>query len=221
MQHNTLQANGVFAVGNGHSSDGCVMGSIMTGRLHYFTSGACNSVSTGENSTLENACQVLTTSYYHTGVVDRCFSVILLPFCSGADYTTSVYTLNKASGTFSIKHPDPSKSHMRLLHSFVETPTQGDNLYKYKTCVENCQSTIELPTYYKHLNCNDHVHLSPINHFGKAYGVVDSTQTYISVCADTDGEYDVILIGTRKDIGARNVWKGPENINEHNKNLLN
>ena len=125
-------------------------------------------------------------------------------------------TLSKTAGSFQISHPNPAKTQTcELWHSFVESPTAGDNLYRFKVEVENGQTTIDLPDYYKHLNENDQVWVNAKNHFGRAYGVVNQEQTTLTVFADTDGEYNVLLIGTRKDEAAVKAWKGTERLKEN------
>ena len=119
--------------------------------------------------------------------------------------------LSKASGTFIIPHPDPAKRETKdLQHSFVESPTEGDNLYRYSVEVTNNKSVIELPDYYRYLNKNDMVWTSPVGHFGNAYGRVTSDQRCLEICANTDGQYNLLLIGTRKDICATSAWRGTE-----------
>jgi hypothetical protein len=125
-------------------------------------------------------------------------------------------TLSKTAGSFAISHPNPIKTQAcELWHSFVESPTAGDNLYRFKVEVENGQAIIDLPDYYKHLNENDQVWVNAKNHFGRAYGVVNQEQTTLTVFADTDGEYNILLIGTRKDKDAVNAWKGTERLKEN------
>ena len=125
-------------------------------------------------------------------------------------------TLSKTAGSFAISHPNPTKTQAcELWHSFVESPTAGDNLYRFEVEVENGQATIDLPDYYKHLNENDQVWVNAKNHFGRAYGVVNQEKTTLTVFADTDGEYNILLIGTRKDKDAVNAWKGTERLKEN------
>ena len=120
-------------------------------------------------------------------------------------------SLSKASGCFSIPHPDPSKnSTHNLQHSFVESPTEGDNIYRWQVDTSNCASVITLPSYYRHLNKNDMVWVSPYKNFGAAYGEVTADQCCLIVCSNQDGCYNVLLIGTRKDEHAENTWTGPE-----------
>jgi hypothetical protein len=127
---------------------------------------------------------------------------------SGLTATASLYTcasyLSKTSGKFSIRHPDPSKSHTHnLVHSFVEAPTAGDNLYRYEVTTQNCEASVSLPDYYKFLNCNDQVWITPKNHMGVAYGDVNATQTEINIKSNCDGSYYILLMGTRKDDAAK------------------
>jgi hypothetical protein len=107
-------------------------------------------------------------------------------------------TLSKGAGSFKIKHPNPEKTG-ELYHSFVESPTAGDNLYRYQVDITGSYHEIELPEYYQHLNKDDMVWVNPVKHFGKAYGDVNSEQTKIEIHVDSPGVYNVLLIGTRKD----------------------
>ena len=110
-------------------------------------------------------------------------------------------TLSKGGGSFDISHPDPVKAQegWRLRHSFVESPTRGDNLYRWVIEVNTGEATVQLPEYFKHLNENVQVWVSPKNHFGRAYGEVNGSLTEIVIKVDTDGAYNVLAIGTRKD----------------------
>jgi len=121
--------------------------------------------------------------------------------------------LTKASGSFKIPHPDPKKTATHdLIHSFVESPTAGDNIYRFYVETLNCQATIELPDYFKYLNKDEQVWISAQNHFGNAHGIVDETQSTVSICSNTDGKYNVLIIGTRKDDWVNKNWKGVEQI---------
>ena len=124
-------------------------------------------------------------------------------------------TLYKSNGSFKIPHPDSIKAEQGkfLKHSFVESPTAGDNIYRFNVVTCNCSASIELPDYYNLLNSNDQVWVSPVCHFGNSYGVVNENQTSINICSNADGEYNVLLIGTRKDKLALSTWNGTE-VNE-------
>jgi hypothetical protein len=99
---------------------------------------------------------------------------------------------------------------MSLFHSFVESPTAGDNIYRYQITTENCQAVLELPDYYKYLNENSQMRIAPVNHFGKAYGNIDDSLSCVTFTSNCDGAYNVLIIGTRKDRDARFGWRGVE-----------
>ena len=123
-------------------------------------------------------------------------------------------SLSKGSGCFSIAHPDPAKNAThRLQHSFVESPTEGDNIYRWQVETSGCSNVITLPSYYRHLNKNDMVWVSPYKHFGAAYGEVTADQCCLIICSNQDGCFNVLLVGTRKDEHAENMWTGPEVLN--------
>jgi hypothetical protein len=121
-------------------------------------------------------------------------------------------TLSKSSGSFKIPHPDPIKAEQGkfLKHSFVESPTAGDNIYRFNVIAVNCSASIELPDYYKLLNSNDQVYVNAKKHLGYGFGVVNDEQTKVDITTNTDGEYNVLLIGTRKDKIALESWNGTE-----------
>jgi hypothetical protein len=122
--------------------------------------------------------------------------------------TDIIGTLTKSAGAFKIPHPDPNKEGY-LYHSFVETNTAGDNIYRWEINIENGYGEIELPDYYHHLNdVNSQAWVNAKEHFGKAYGKVDVDTNILKVYADTDGEYNVLLIGTRIDKVATDYWIG-------------
>ena len=120
-------------------------------------------------------------------------------------------SVSKSSGSFRIVHPNPAKSETKdLWHSFVESPNEGDNIYRYSVDTTDCRYVIELPDYYPYLNKNNQVWVSPVGHFGAAYGTVTENQECAVVCANVDGCYNVLLVGTRKDKAALHAWNGAE-----------
>ena len=122
-------------------------------------------------------------------------------------------SIAKTSSSFRIHHPDPEKSATHyLFHTNVESPTEGDNIYRYEVKTINGKAEINLPSYYKWLNKNDQVWVSPKQNFGNAYGVVNAEQTKLEIFSDVDSEFYVLLIGTRKDEDAVKFWKGAERI---------
>jgi hypothetical protein len=121
--------------------------------------------------------------------------------------------VNKAGGSFVINHPDPLKTKTtQLIHSFVESPTAGDNIYRFKVTIVDGIGEIILPDYYKFLNENTQVWISPINGFGIGYGEINKELTKIVITANLDIEYNVLVIGTRKDSHAKKHWKGTERL---------
>jgi hypothetical protein len=124
---------------------------------------------------------------------------------------TQFDAIAKISTNFAIKHPDPQKHNTwQLRHALVESPTAGDNIYRYKVKTTNCQAFVELPSYYKFLNEFDQVWVSPTDHLGKAWGCVNNEQTHVEVNSNTDGDYYVLIVGTRKDECAKKFWQGTE-----------
>ena len=124
---------------------------------------------------------------------------------------TAVVGISKITDNFHIDHPDPAKRDTyNLIHRTIESPSKGENLYRFQVNTCNCQATLELPSYYKFLNCNDYVSVSPTNHFGNGYGIMNQDQSQINICTNYEGTYDVIVIGTRKDKQAQKEWVGIE-----------
>jgi hypothetical protein len=120
----------------------------------------------------------------------------------------SVGTLSKTSGTFDIPHPDPEKAAkgIHLRHSFVESPTRGDNIYRYMVQIRGGLGLVELPDYFQHLNENPQIWITPVGQFGQAYGEVNADMTEADIHADRDGIYNVLIIATRRDIDAHRGW---------------
>lgn len=110
-------------------------------------------------------------------------------------------TLTKTSGSFDIPHPDPEKRDMRLRHYFVESPTAGDNIYRFRVNVVKGFGNIDLPGYFHHLNDNAQVWVN-----GPGHGRAAVRSTTVEVEAEDDGVYDILVIGTRKDEGALKPW---------------
>jgi len=117
---------------------------------------------------------------------------------SGKLYVAS--TLTKGGGSFDIAHPDPSKPiGSRLRHCFVEAPTRGDNIYRFKVSTVNSSASVELPSYYKFLNEDTQIWVNAVNCLGTGYGTLASDSETVNVTVSQDGDYNVLIIGTRKD----------------------
>lgn len=108
-----------------------------------------------------------------------------------------------------IPHPDPAKSaNYDLRHCFVEAPTRGENLYRFTISAKKDGEVVflKLPNYWPFLNENPQVWVAPKGHSGQAYGEVDTKLTTLSITCAQTGEYNVLLIGTRKDDIAKAWW---------------
>ena len=130
-------------------------------------------------------------------------------------------SITKGSGSFDISHPNPTKTNThRLIHSFVESPTAGDNIYRYEVEVINGIAIIQLPDYYQYLNENSQIWITAKNGFGIGYGEISEDLKTATIYANQDLIYNVLIIGTRKDKVAKNNWKGVEvEKNEREKNI--
>jgi len=108
--------------------------------------------------------------------------------------------LTKGGGSFDIEHPDPSKPPgTRLRHCFVESPTRGDNIYRFRVETVDLSATLLLPSYYKFLNEDTQILVTPINCFGAGFGTLGDDGETVSIEVSLDGKYNVVIIGTRKD----------------------
>ena len=192
-------ASGAFSTVFGAFNTASGQGAVVIGGGGYFggntASGYCSAVLGGASNTADCACSAAANNSQTTSSTCQ----------------FRVNALSKASGTFRIDHPDPSKKYTHYLsHSFVESPTAGDNIYRYKVNVVNGQAVITLPSYYKYLNQNDQIWVTPQGHFGIGYGEINTEQTQVTIYGNADGEYNVLLIGTRKDHDATHHWQGVE-----------
>jgi len=130
-----------------------------------------------------------------------------------AQCTTAFNIIDKSSGTFSIPHPDPEKSRTHLLvHSFVEGPTAGDNLYRFEVEVVDGKGVGTLPSYFRHVNRDVQFKITPKDFHGMATASVDDSWESFTVTATADGTYNVLVLGTRTDRGGVNNFRGPESL---------
>lgn len=168
-------------------------------------------------ATVENRSTAILVNY-GSGSANTGMTPTFYVSASGNTYVRGnlqvVGTISKGGGSFDIEHPDPTKEMGWMLrHSFVESPTRGDNVYRYNitTTSENLQSIIDLPDYYKHLNENNQVWVSPTNCFGIGYGTVNEELTQVTINTNIAGNYNVLVIGTRKDKIAKDYWDSKGN----------
>jgi hypothetical protein len=198
-------------IGGGNNNRTFSFGGVVAGGVNNLNCGNSSIIGAGQGNTISSKYSGILAGCGNTINTGDCSFIVGWGLTSSAGGTTYVRALSKTSGTFRIDHPDPSKNATKYLqHSFVESPTRGDNIYRYKICTINCQASLALPDYYKFLNENDQVWVSPVCHFGSAYGVIDSCQTCVTFTSNCDGEYNVLIMGTRKDIDAKGGWLGVE-----------
>ena len=120
-------------------------------------------------------------------------------------------TVSGATKPFIIPHPDPVKraKGMVLRHCSVEGPTPGDTIYRYQVWIDaNGQAEITLPDYFSYLNENPQVWVSGTlsTEGGTASADYDVESGTITVVADSPGNYNVLVIATRKDPLAVAYW---------------
>jgi hypothetical protein len=116
------------------------------------------------------------------------------------------------SKSFAINHPDPAKAFKQTLwHSAVESPTRGDNLYRYTVEVGESGSTdLSLPSYFRYLNENPQAWVARADGFGTGFATFSDDNETLTVHGDTAGTYNVLVMGTRKDRAAVENWHGVE-----------
>jgi len=120
----------------------------ISGRYSHILGGCCNTVNAYYGfvygSTLSS-----TNGYCRNGLngVASC--------SSGGNDRIYMNVITKSSGSFLIPHPDPAKfGKMMLQHNYLESPTEGDTIYRYEINVQNCSYTLQLPDYFKFVNRN-------------------------------------------------------------------
>ena len=106
--------------------------------------------------------------------------------------------------TFIIPHPEPKHEGKMLRHACVEAPTRGTNIYEYQIEVkeDNGTTKIALPSYFKHLNDDSKVLITPHNVQCRFYGTVNKELTHVNVTAEKAGIFNVMVSGIRKDATA-------------------
>jgi hypothetical protein len=112
--------------------------------------------------------------------------------------------ITKSSGSFDIPHPCliKEKQGYRIRHCFVESNSRGDNIYRYTVTTKDCKAEIILPDYFKHLNENPQLFITPVDTFCFYKGRVDSELEKVYIESSIDGTFSVLVIGTRKDKAA-------------------
>jgi hypothetical protein len=214
-QSNQLSCTVNSFIGGGYNNviEGGVGNAIVGGESNYVGSTIFSiqnsAIGGGQGNYIGGNASAIPGGYYNAVYGSCAYSSGWYTTAYGGE--TAVYNLDKWNNYFAIEHPDPTKKNtMRLVHAAVESPSAGENIYRYQVTTQNCQATLQLPDYYKFLNNNDYVSVTPSDNLGKAYGIMDSSQTKIDIFSNEDGKFDVIIIGTRKDKDATQLWKGAE-----------
>jgi hypothetical protein len=175
---------------------------IIGGRSNVITGSYRSSILGGYNNN--------TSGYDDVFIIGCCITATVSNY-SFMNNLCIIGNLVKATGTFKIPHPDPKKTESHYLsHSFVESPTAGDNIYRYEVESIDGVAEITLPDYFSYLNENIQVWVSGKNNFGNGYGEVSVDLKKIEIHTSIDGLYNVLVIGTRKDDHAKKYWKGTE-----------
>jgi hypothetical protein len=190
----------------GGIAGGCC--NTLSSRYGHILGGCCNKVDAYYGFVYGSTLSC-TNGYCRNGLngVSSCLS--------GGDNRIYFNVIQKSGGSFLIPHPDPDKfGKMMLQHNYVESPTEGDTIYRYEIDVQNCSYNLQLPDYFKHLNRSPQVKVSPKNHFGRGYGIVDESLSCVTFTTNQDGKYNVLVFGTRKDCGALLNWKGVERVKQ-------
>ena len=118
-------------------------------------------------------------------------------------------TITKNTGSFLIPHPNPAKNSTHLLrHCFVESPTRGDNLYRWTLTTTNRIVEQSLPSYSPFLNENWQFFVRPTRSFGRGYAVLADDERSFRLIVSEDGTYHVLGIATRKDAAAKAFFDG-------------
>lgn len=122
-------------------------------------------------------------------------------------------TIEKTTNNFRIKHPDPEKcdTHM-LVHSTVESPTAGDNVYRFDVTTVDGKAEVQLPDYFSHLNECPQAWTTPFDGHGHAFASFSQDMRTMRVRSQNDGKFHVLVVATRKDTAAVNFWRGAETI---------
>ena len=89
-----------------------------------------------------------------------------------------------------------------LRHCFVESPTRGDNLYRWTLTTTNRVVDQPLPSYSPFLNENWQFFVRPTRSFGRGYAVLAEDERSFRLLVSEDGTYHVLGVATRKDAAA-------------------
>jgi hypothetical protein len=124
-------------------------------------------------------------------------------------------SITGSSKSFDIPHPDPAKPDWRLRHFCTETDARGGNLLyrRQLTAPKAGLCHVMMPGWFPHLATNVMVFVSPVKHFGQAWGEQDSIDpSVIQVTVSKGGVYNVMITADRNDMCARECPQETEYI---------
>jgi hypothetical protein len=101
------------------------------------------------------------------------------------------------NGTKNFKIPHPTKPDHWLRHSVVESDVGGANVYRRSVTTIGNAAVLDMPDWFAPLNKDVDIFIQANRHFGRAFAEVAGNQ--IRVTSDQDGEYKLLIIGTRQD----------------------
>jgi len=115
-------------------------------------------------------------------------------------------TIIKTAGSFVID--DPTRDGYKIKHSFVESPTAGDTIYRWLFSTVGCRFEYTLPSWFTDLNTNPQVWVQPMEFYQQGRGYVGGNILTIETTAD--GLFEVLCVATRKDKDAIEFFKTVE-----------
>ena len=123
-----------------------------------------------------------------------------------ADHDVIVPGTFSVTGTKSFRIDHPLDDEFHIFHSAVEGPGPGANIYRMSVTTVDGIGSADLPDYFSHINKDVTVMCQADEHFGRAYGTVSGSTCTLH--SDADGDYYVLVMGTRCDDAANRSWKG-------------
>jgi hypothetical protein len=220
--------NSFIGGGTGHLISGDYQGFIGGGSDNDISSSTESSIVGGKGNVISNTSQssILGGSSNNITGFNDAFVVgsNINAYANNAAFVENLYVignLSKATGTFRIDYPSEElAASTDLVHSFVESPTAGENIYRFSWFYDERNPVpILLPEWFPLLNnvrpsrtgvamiqvwCND------VKGFGLAYGIYNVEKNVIDMYSNTDGAtFNVLVIGTRNDPDAVAAWGGP------------
>ena len=115
-------------------------------------------------------------------------------------------SITKTAGSFVID--DPTREGHKIKHSFVESPTAGDTIYRWLFSTVGCRFEYTLPSWFTDLNTNPQVWVQPMEFYQQGRGYVGGNTLTIETTAD--GLFEVLCVATRKDKDAIEFFKTVE-----------